>query len=240
MRFKLILSALLACAATAATADEQALEQRFAERLKGVLPEVNITSVKPAPVPGLYEVMLGGQVLYMTEDGRHVVRGDVYDLDAQRNVTEDRRAEARLDAFAALGTESMIEFAPPGKPKHVVYVFTDVDCGYCRKMHSEIDQLTSAGVAVRYLAYPRAGIGSEAYDSMVSAWCAGDRQQALTDIKAGKPIPPATCDNPIDEHFRLGNVLGVQGTPTIILESGKELGGYAPAPQLIEILEAGS
>jgi thiol:disulfide interchange protein DsbC len=126
----------------------------------------------------------------------------------------------------------------PDKPKHTVTVFTDIDCGYCRKLHREIDGYLKAGIRVRYLFFPRAGLGSESFNEAVSVWCAADRQQAMTDAKAGKPIEAKTCENPVIDHMQLGESLQISGTPAIVLESGDLVPGYVPAERLAAMLQA--
>lgn len=229
---------LMLLAAAPAAADE-AIAERLTQRLGELLPDNPVTSVRPAGVGGLYEVMLGTEVLYMTGDGRYLLRGDLMDLDARRNISEERRAEARVDSFKGVPAEQLIEFAPPN-PRHVVYVFTDVDCTYCRRLHAEVEQLNARGVAVRYLAYPRAGPGSPTYRRTESVWCAPDRRQAMTDAKAGKPVPERSCDSPVQAQYDLGRTMGVEGTPTIILSNGRVVGGYVPADTLVRYVELGS
>jgi len=211
----------------------ESVEERLKAKLKSILPELEVTSVNPAPVAGLFEVIVGSDVLYVTENGRFAFKGDLLDFDERRNLSEERRGQARLNALKALKRESMIEFAPEN-PKHVVYVYTDVDCAYCRKFHKEVGEINKAGIAVRYLAFPRAGIGSESFAKTVSVWCAKDRKAALTDAKNGKEIPSATCDNPVKQQYELGLRMGVKGTPTLVLDTGEELGGYVPSDQLIQ------
>jgi thiol:disulfide interchange protein DsbC len=230
------LIAAIACIAvsSAAVANDE-LRAAFAAKLG-----TEVTSVQQTPIDGLYEVRAGGQVVYMTGDARYAVQGALLDLDERRNLTEESRSEVRrslLDDFPGAGS---MEFAATGEQKHVIYVFTDIDCGYCRKLHQEVPKLNAAGVTVRYLAYPRAGLESEAYRTMVSVWCADDPQAALTAAKRGQSVPDATCDNPVKAEFELGNELGVQGTPTIVLESGRELGGYAPADEIVKVLGGGA
>ncbi len=216
---------------------EDGLEQKFSERLKSVLPDAKVTAVRPAPIAGLYEVEIGPTLLYMSGDGRYVIRGDVFDLQTHDNLTDARRAKARLAAFDRVGADSMIEFAPAnGKPVRTLYVFTDVDCGYCRKMHQEVKRLTDAGIAVRYLAFPRSGLDSESYDKAVGVWCSPNRQQALTDAKLGKKLEAGKCDNPVAAHYHLGEMMGVRGTPAVYLDDGAEIGGYIPAGELIHML----
>ena len=219
---------------------DDALNAKLTARLRTVLPDAAITSVKPAPVPGLYEVMLGPTVLYMTPDARYVFKGDLIDLTDRLNITDARRTQARVAAFQALGPDSAIVFpATGGKARHAIYVYTDIDCGYCRKMHKEINKLNEAGITVNYLAFPRTGLDSESYDKAVAVWCAADRKSALTEAKAGKKIQSAKCDNPVAKHFHLGEAMGVHGTPSVFSESGNELGGYIPAQELINIVEQG-
>lgn len=238
-RFHAAVLATLLCCSGLSAADE-ALQKRLSERLRHVIPDAAITSVKPAPVTGLYEVMLGATVLYMSEDGRYVFRGDIFDLDSKANLTDTRRSEARTNAFGNLKAGSTIDFlAKSAKPLATLYVFTDIDCGYCRKFHQEVPALNKAGISVRYLAYPRTGIDSPSYDKAVAVWCATDRKSALTDAKSGKQPALTKCDNPVASDFRLGESMGVRGTPALFTEQGEELGGYIPAEELIRLFKAG-
>ena len=220
-------------------ADED-LQKRLTARIRTVLPDAKVTSIKPAPVAGLYEVLIGPSLLYMTEDGKFIVKGDIFDVTAKQNITMARRAQARVEGFKSLGADSMIEFAPEsGKPKRTLYVFTDIDCGYCRKLHKDIKTLTDAGIAVRYMAFPRTGLNSESYNKAVSVWCAADRKQALTDAKNGKAIEAKTCPNPVKDQYRMGEAMGVHGTPAVYLDNGEELGGYIPPSEIVRMLNEG-
>ncbi len=228
----------MAMATVSAGADPQ-LEQQLSATLKTIMPDAKITSVKPGPVAGLYEVMLGPMVLYMTPDAHFLVRGDIYDLKAKANLTDARRSAARVAAFSAQASHA-IEFAPAsGKPQHTLYVFTDMDCGYCRKMHQEIGKLTAAGIAVRYLAFPRTGLNSDSYNKAVSVWCSANPNEALTQAKLGQTVVSKPCDNPVAAQYHLGEAMGVHGTPAVFLDSGEELGGYIPAAELIRMFQTG-
>jgi thiol:disulfide interchange protein DsbC len=132
----------------------------------------------------------------------------------------------------------MVIFAPE-EYDHTITVFTDIDCGYCRKLHNEIDAFMAEGIRVRYLFYPRAGLGSPSYQKAVSVWCADDRKQALTDAKAGEPLPEKSCENPVADHMALGEAMGVTGTPAILLENGQLVPGYVPAKRMAAILNGG-
>lgn len=229
---------VLSLIATAVTADNE-LDVRLTKAIQKVLPDAAVTSISPGPIPGVYEVMIGPSLLYVSEDGRYVLKGDVFDLNSLENVTKKRRGEARIAAFEGLGPEDMIEFAPKnGQALHTLYVYTDIDCGYCRKLHLEVGALNDAGIAVRYLAFPRTGLESESYDKAVSVWCAVDRQKALTASKAGKTIQSKTCENPVKEHYLMGEAMGVRGTPAVYSDDGEAIGGYVPAKELIRRLSS--
>lgn len=217
-------------------APDKALVEVMEESLGRVVSDVDVKSVKESVLPGLYEVVVGANVVYLSRDGRYFLQGDLIDLEERVNITENKRSDARVAALEALEPADIIEFGP-ADAQNVIYVFTDIDCGYCRRMHKEVDQLNDAGIAVRYLSFPRSGIGSESYDKMVSVFCSEDRQQALTDAKAGKRIPEASCENPVAEQYKLGESMGVNGTPAVYLENGREIGGYIPAKRLIEFFE---
>lgn len=197
-------------------------------------------SVAPSAVPGLFEVVLGGQVLYVSEDGRFVVQGDILDLEVRANLTENRRGELRGQVINAVNEKDMVVFAPEGQPaKYTVTVFTDIDCGYCRKMHSQMAAYNKEGIKIRYLLFPREGLDSESFNKAVSVWCADNRQEAMTKAKRGEAIENKRCDNPVQAQYELGQKIGVRGTPSMILENGEMLPGYVPPTQLAELLASG-
>lgn len=209
------------------------------ERLKALRPDIPILGIAPTPVPGIIALELsGGTVFYGTADGRYLFAGDLYELtdDALVNVAEAGRADKRHALLARVDSADMFVFPAKGERKAVISVFTDVDCVYCQKLHLEVPQLNDMGIEVRYLGYPRAGLGTESYDKIVSAWCAANRNEALTRVKAGETIPAATCDNPIAAQYGLGREIGIAGTPAIVLEDGTLLPGYLPAAELARAL----
>lgn len=193
-------------------------------------------SVAPTPISGLFEVVLGGQIFYLSEDGQFVLQGDLLDLDSRANLTDRRRGELRGKALEALNEKDMVVFAPETAAQHTVTVFTDIDCGYCRKMHSQMAAYNKEGIKIRYLMFPREGINSDSFNKAVSVWCADDRQDAMTRAKRGEKIEHKTCDNPIQAQFELGQKLGVRGTPSMILEDGEMIPGYVPPTQLAQLL----
>lgn len=226
----------LACSSTvtlAATAlpIPAAVQQRLAE----MIPKRQADSIQAAPIAGLYEAVYGTDIFYISADGKNLIQGDLYDLDTKTNLTEHKRARGRLKVINAIDPATMIIFKP-ARTRYVVDVFTDLDCAYCRKLHSEIDSYLAEGIEIRYLAYPRSGYRTRSYFKAVSAWCATDRKAALTRAKAGQTIESRTCKNPVDEHMAAADELGITGTPTLIMPDGSIVPGYVPAKQLARIL----
>lgn len=224
-----VLCALLFSAS--AFADRAADEAAIRKSLGDAAPD----SIAPTPVAGIYEVLIGPHVVYISADGKYLFQGELVDLQTRTSLTEPRRREAQRAALAKVSEDQMIVFKPE-QVKHTVTVFTDIDCGYCRKLHGELDQYLAEGIKVRYLMYPRAGANSESYRKAVAVWCAKDRNDALTRAKAGEAIDMKTCDNPVDEHMEVAAALGLRGTPLIVLEDGGMQPGYVPAKQLSRLL----
>ncbi len=202
-------------------------------------PELSVEKIQAAPVPGLYEVNLGTNVYYVTTDGRFLFRGDIVDLGTRDNLTDARRAANRAELLAAVDPAKEIVFSPAdGKVKHRVVVFTDVDCGYCRQFHRQIDEVTALGIEVRYLFYPRTGPNTESWSKAEKVWCAKDRKAALTLAKRGAEVAAPACTNaPIAEDYELGQRIGLTGTPGVYSDTGVELGGYIEPQALLAALE---
>ncbi len=209
----------------AAPAAAPAVEAVIRKAIAKLAPDTRLESVRTTPIPGIVEVNTSGDLVYMTADGKYLLTGNLIDVASKRDLTEASQAATRRVLMRDIRPSQMIVFAPP-RPKYTVTVFTDVDCGYCRKLHSQIADYNKEGIAVDYLFFPRTGIGSESYDKAVSVWCAPNRQQALTDAKLGKPMPRRDCTNPVTMDYRLGQKFGVTGTPAIYTSDGTQIGGY--------------
>ena len=208
----------------------------LAARLQMLAPNMEPDYIAETPLAGMYEVRFGSIIVYLSDDARFMLRGDLIDLDGGRNLTEVARRTVRAETVGGLGEANMIVFAPDA-PKHVITVFTDIDCGYCQRMHRQMADYNRLGIAIRYTAFPRAGIGSDTYDRMVSVWCASDQQTAMTDAKAGRAVEAARCDNPVSAHYGAGRTVGVRGTPSIVLESGEMIPGYVEPQELLDRLD---
>jgi thiol:disulfide interchange protein DsbC len=192
---------------------------------------------RPAPVAGLYEFAQGADVVYVSADGRHVIDGDIFELDSQANLTERRRREARLAMIAKVPESNMVIFGPRNA-RHTVTVFTDIDCGFCRKLHSEMAQYNELGIRVRYLFYPRSGPDTESWSKAEAVWCARDRNDAMTRAKKGETVKSAKCDaSVVGNDYQLGQDTGLRGTPAIVLPDGEMLAGYLPPAMLIQRLQ---
>ena len=212
------------------------------DKLTKKLPEIKRENINPSPIAGIYEVQRGHLFGYVTADGHYLIQGDLVDVDKGEEITENHRRADRLNAIASLG-DQYIEFAPkpPVQTKYTINVFTDVDCGYCRKLHSEIASYNAQGIAVRYLFFPRTGPNSPSYVKAESVWCSDDRKEALTRAKKGEQLSAgASCPNPVMKEYELGVDLGVRGTPALVLPNGDLFPGYVPAQQLAAMLSAPS
>ena len=231
MRIAMLLSAalgLLATGASTAAALDEATIRAAVERL---VPGAPVERVGEAPLPGFAEVVIDGQVVYLSADGKYLFEGNLLDTIDRTNLTETSRTGLRKVAFERFGPEQRIAFAPETTERRVT-VYTDFDCGVCRRLHDQIAEYNKLGIAVDYLLYPRAGIGSPSYDKAVSVWCAADRQTALTEAMRGVQPSKLQCDNPVDEQYAAGSRMKFQGTPALYAADGSYLGGYLAPAQL--------
>lgn len=244
MKFLLLPALLLSSvmlASTVQAAAPAATEAAIRARLKAAMPDAEITRIDPSPIAGLYQVSAKKyEPVFVSADGRYLIQGEMLEIKGSQivSVKDQGRAEERKQALAAVAPADMIIFPASGKAKAVVYVFTDVDCGYCRKLHQEVPQLSKMGIEVRYLAFPRSGPNTPVAARMSAVWCAKDRQSALTQSKRGLPVPaaPSLCKSPVNDEYELGVTIGVRGTPAIFSVEGVEIGGYLPAEALAKAL----
>ncbi len=206
-----------------------------AKKLKEIVPGEAEATVSPSPIPGLLQVVIDTKVFYISKDVKFLMRGELIDLNGKKNITEGVRNKLRAGLLNGVHKEEMITFKPRKEnSKDEIFVFTDIDCTYCRKFHLEVPKLNLSGISVNYLAFPRKGINSLSSTKAQSAWCALNSPEALTQAKLGKRIPAKTCENPIEKQFELGLRIGVMGTPAIYASSGEELGGYLSARELLK------
>ncbi len=218
--------------------------------LKGLI-KADPDSVQLTPVEGLYEVTYGSKIVYMTKDGNFLIEGDVYDVKKGVNLTENVRQVGRKKVIDSLDPKHEIIFSPKGrKADYVITAFTDIDCGYCRKLHKEIAQYNDLGIEMRYVAFPRSGPKTESYYKAVAVWCAKDRNKAMTFAKGGAKLEQLKnleqvanakdCEDAVNEHLSKAREIGISGTPTLFMESGQIIPGYVPAERLIQMLKSGN
>ncbi len=243
MKAPISLAAVLALLGALFAAPQLAAEEADSEQVAALraklerdMPQLPITSISESPLPGVLELISGARVLYLTPDAKYMIDGSIIDLDSRENLTAQTRGRVQYAAIEAVGEENMLIFRPEdGGSGRSITVFTDTNCGFCQKLHREIDSLLEAGISVRYLMVPLRG--SRAV--MESVWCADDPQQAMTDAKAGRDVPERSCDNPIDQHVALSREVGLRGTPLIFVDDGSSIPGYRPAQDLIKAVTGG-
>lgn len=212
-------------------ADEQLEKARDAvQSLIGS--QITLDSFEASIVPGVYEATLSNSLYYVYVVGDYVVIGDAYNVSRGVSLKEEKLQAKISELVNSADTNKMIVFSAQQTKRHVT-VFTDIDCGYCRRFHREVPALTEAGLEVRYMAFPRSGIGSSSYDKIVTVWCSDDQQTAMTQAKSGEKLPPLTCENPVADHFMAGSQAGVNGTPTLVMDDGTLIGGFLPAEALL-------
>lgn len=212
----LLLPMLMAALSGVANADDSAIQQTLKKL------DIQQADIQPSPIPGISTVMTESGVLYISADGKHLLQGPLYDVSGDQpiNVTN----QALLKKLEALSSEMIVYKAP--EEKHVITVFTDITCGYCRKLHEQMKDYNALGITVRYLAFPRQGLSSQAEKDMRSIWCMADRNKAFDDAMKNNDISPATCKTDISKHYQLGVQFGIQGTPAIVLQNGTIVPGY--------------
>jgi len=201
---------------------------------------IKLEDVRISPVNGIYEVSRDAEISYLTSDGRYAILGDMIDLDSDANISENRRRIIRARMIDAVPENEMLVFAPKEAAKYTITVFTDIDCGYCRRLHSQIAEYNRLGIRVRYMFFPRSGPDTPSWHKAESVWCSSNRNDALTRAKNGEDLKTAKCPTDIiSRDFELGQKLAVDGTPAIFLASGEMLGGYLPPGQLSKYLKTG-
>lgn len=230
---------IAAIAALAVTSLAHAETRCAAEPIQARLPGVDAESIRTTPLEGVCEVAFGPQIVYVSPDAKYLVRGDIVEIESNINLTDQRRAGARVKVLNDLDRSQMIVFGPEKEARHTITVFTDIDCGYCRKLHREIADFNAQGISVQYLFFPRSGPGTESWKKAQQVWCADNRNDALTAAKNGEPLANEPCDEaPIQEQYSMGQMIGLRGTPAIVTESGDLISGYLPAEAMRSRLEA--
>ncbi|MCP1726147.1 thiol:disulfide interchange protein DsbC [Natronospira proteinivora] len=238
MRFKTLVYYLMLAVGimgSAPLAAEQDHKDIILKNLEQHLPNLSISreQLRPSPIDGLWILTIGPEVVYVDEEGEHLFQGDMIHLPSRENLSEADRAEARRETLSGVDPETRLSYIAEEEAFNIT-VFTDIDCGYCRQLHRDMDELNKAGISVHYLFYPRGGEGTAAWEKSDQVWCADDKHEAMDEAKSGANLQGDTCEEtPTEAHFQLGRQMQVSGTPTIITESGHIIRGYVPADNLI-------
>jgi thiol:disulfide interchange protein DsbC len=225
--------ALLGSAATFAQSTIDEIGERVTARLPGFV----ISSLTETELPALYELVSDGRIYYIDESAEYLIDGNLIRLEDRINVTDSRLGSIHMGLIDGLNEKNMLVYEPEQPSNRSITVFTDISCGYCRRLHAELDTLLEEGIRVRYLMFPRAGLGSQGHKDLESVWCADNPQEAMTNAKAGGRIEAKTCANPIEEHIALAERLGLRGTPLIYTDSGEKIPGYREASALAHMIE---
>jgi thiol:disulfide interchange protein DsbC len=239
-RLPLIFAALFACLMVTCAQADAAADKDFdavQEKVRTLVPNAKTIAVSETPIAGLLQVQINSEIVYVTENGQYLLQGQIMDIDTRTNITDQAKSGIRVGLLAALKQDEQISFTPEN-PQYDLLVFTDIDCGYCRKLHNQMKEYNEEGIAIHYMAFPRAGIGSASYDKFVSVWCADDQQTALTLAKQGEEPEPQKCPNPIADQYEIGVEVGVTGTPALVTTDGLLIPGYVPPAQLRQRLES--
>ncbi len=201
-------------------------------QLSEFFPNDTPIDLQQSPIDNLYTVKIGSQVFYVSDDGKYLINGDLYDTASSENLTESERENVRIDYLNSISSSSMITFSPP-EYQHTITIFTDIDCGYCRKFHQEIEEVLDQGIRVQYVFFPRSGPETDSWYKAQKVWCSDNRQQAITKAKLGEELSNKACANdPVQDHYNLGLMFNVQGTPTMLTDKGEMIVGYMPAATL--------
>jgi thiol:disulfide interchange protein DsbC len=208
------------------------------EQVRQQFGQLNLTvnAISEAPLQGLLQVFTNKGLFFTSTDGQYFIEGNIYDL-TNKVLINDAQMRPYIQQKMLDSKDGTIEYKAKDE-KFVINVFTDPTCGYCRKLHHEMQDYNDAGITVRYLAFPRGGVDSETYLQMQHIWCSKDNRSAMDDAKDGDNIKPAMCTNPVKAQYELGQSFGINGTPAIILPSGRLIPGYQPAKALLAQLKA--
>ena len=239
-RIPLLIMALMTCllmiSMNVSAADNQSFDAVEA-KIRTLVPNAKTIAVSETPINGVLQVQINSDIVYVTDDSQYLLQGQIMDIDTKANLTDQAKSGIRLSLLEDLKKDEQISFAPE-EPKYELLVFTDIDCGYCRKLHNQMDGYNEQGIAINYMAFPRAGIGSDSYDKFVSVWCSADQREAITLAKNGTDPLPQKCPNPIADQYELGRELGVTGTPALVTNDGTLIPGYMPPAQLRQRLDS--
>lgn len=219
-------------------ADEQPSLTEVRQRVEAALPGITLSSVAETPVNGLYEAIIDGSIYYVDASGQFLLEGSLIELQTRSNLTEARLGTLHMGLLTDLDDEQMLIFEPENPTGRSITVFTDISCGFCRRLHAEIDTLLDEGIAVKYLLFPRSGLGTAGHQALESVWCNENPTDAMTTAKAGGRVPTANCSNPIENHVALAHQVGLRGTPLIYVDNGERIPGYREAAQLVSMIQS--
>ena len=227
-------TAVLALSAQFAVADETAIRKSIAERLPD-FPKID--EVSKTPIPGIYELRIGTEVLYTDEQGNHLIEGSLIDTKTRANLTEARVSKLTAIDFSKLPLKDAIVWKQ-GTGARKLVVFADPNCGYCKKFERYLQQVKD--VTVYTFLYPI--LGGDSSDKSRNVWCAKDATKVWRDwMIEGTPIPASAgpCDaSVLQRNVALGRKYRITGTPGLVFEDGTHKPGAVPAAVVEQLLAA--
>lgn len=236
--FKLVLTLSLISGSLFA----EEVSQDIVDGIKKLAPTANVASADKTPIDGVSEIIIemgksggSGDIFYISNDGKYLINGNIIETETRKDLTDERKSDMRKETIDKFADNQRINFFPDDM-KYKITVFTDIDCGYCRKLHSQIDEYNKLGIGISYMFFPRSGINTPSFDKAVTVWCSDDQQSAMTNAKSGINLEKKQCDNPIKDQYLAGRAAGVTGTPALILGNGKLLPGYLQPQDLLNRL----
>ena len=238
MRLKSLITATLGALLAVGLVQAKDLVNKHS-MVQAMFPEYEVTRVAETPIPGLLEVSLGSQVIYMSEDGKYFLTGEIYDYETKTSLTQQSQMQARATYLDSFKSDDAVTFVAEDE-EYRVLVFTDIDCPYCRKLHREMASYNENGITIQYLAFPRSGPGSDSWAKAEEVWCSSTPQKAMDQAKGGRDISGGECKsgkNPVAAQYKLGKDIGIGGTPAIVKESGEMIVGYRSADELLDLLD---
>ena len=218
---------------SSAHADIQTLQQN----LKTKYPDIQVKSVQNSPIKDVYEVYMGGRIVYTNEDAKYFFVGNLIDLKEQKNLTEERMQTLKSIDVKSLPLKQAIKHVK-GKGERVIYVFSDPDCPYCQNLEKELKNIDN--LTVYLFLYPITRLHPNAESISQKIWCSKNQYQAWEDYLIDKKQPSSnkSCTTPIEKNIALAKSLEVDGTPTFFLQDGTRISGVREAGEIELLLKA--
>ena len=218
---------------TTAHADIQTVQQN----LKNNFPDIKVKSVNNSPVKDIYEVYMGGRIVYTNEDAKYFFVGNLIDLKEQKNITEERERVLTSIDVKSLPLNQAIKHVK-GKGERVIYLFSDPDCPYCQSLEKELKNVDN--LTIYLFLYPITKLHPNASTIANQVWCSKEQYQVWQNyvLNKIKPLNVKSCETPIEKNIQLAHTLAIDGTPTLFLQDGSRISGIRSTGEIELLLQA--